>query len=205
MTETAPTETPERRKNIDQLLVDVFKATGQKLTADDPIVVAALFQSTLAKATAQQASDALATASQQATQALSKQAENIDASIQVAFQKLNEGAKKVTEVELASASSRFVRASTETLETIREQAVKSTPGYLSKRVLVVGATAFVVGASVAAAATMFLKPALSVEQLRLMHNGLLLDTAWPKLNKAARDAIQPPGQLGGQQPPTSVN
>ena len=187
-----------RQASVDQLIVDVFRLTGQKITSDDPIVVAALFQSSLISRASREAVDALLIASKQVSQEQEKHAASLEATVQGAFQKLSQGAKKITDSELSSASNRFLLSSTQTLETFRDQASKSTPGYLSRTVILVGLVAFAVGASVGAASVMLSKPELTTEQIRLMHNGLLLDAAWPKLNKPSRDAIQPSGQLTGQ-------
>jgi hypothetical protein len=194
-----------RDKTVDQLLVDVFQTTGQKITSDDPIVVAALFQSQLMKAASRDAAQTLLTTANLVNEAQAKNTATLEATVHGAFQKLNDGAKKITETELASVTRRFLQSSTEALESIRDQAVKATPGYLSKRVIWVGTISLLVGASLGAAAVVLARPTLTDEQVRLLHNGLLLDAAWPKLPKLAKDVIQPPGQLSGRPQPSATN
>ncbi len=191
----ARSEPPTRQGDkIEQLCAEVYRLTGQKLTRDDPVLLAALFQSELIIKAGEHAAalfqDTVARSVAQLAETVKaerEQAASLDQSVASAFQHIADGAKKMGEQELATIQARFARAASDTLAQVRREAASQAPGGLWWKsaaillfVLLAGlAAGFYCGRGQAAK--------LSDDQLRLMHNGLLLDEAWPRLPKAARE------------------
>lgn len=181
---------------IAEVCAEVYRLTGQKVTADDPILLAALFQSELMH---KAGADVAAVFEQTVAKAIAmladavkeerEQAANLDKSVAQAFQQIADGAKKVGDGELVAMQARFARAAAETLDNVRRQAQRGAPGG-SWWKLVVGAS---LGALLGVLGGLYvgrsLAPQFTDEQSRLIHNGMLLDEAWPKLSKSARESF----------------
>lgn len=181
---------------IEELCAEIYRLTGQKVTKDDPILLAALFQSELINKAGQHAAslfqDTVAKSVAQLAEAVKEereQAASLDRSVAGAFQQIADGAKKVGDQELAALHGKFARMASEVLDQVRREASARAPGGLwwkASTVLLAGALiggtgGFFVGKAQA--------PQLTDNQVRLMHNGILLDEAWPKLPKSARDIL----------------
>lgn len=181
---------------IAEVCAEVYRLTGQKVTADDPILLAALFQSELMH---KAGADVAAVFEQTVAKAIAmladavkeerEQAANLDKSVAQAFQQIADGAKKVGDGELATMQARFARAAAETLDNVRQQAQRAAPGGLWWK-LSVGAS---FGALLGVVGGVYVGRSLALqftdEQSRLIHNGMLLDDAWPKLSKSARESF----------------
>ena len=181
---------------LDALCAEIYRLTGQKVTADDPILLAALFQSELINQAGENAAalfqDTVAKSVAQldeAVEAEREQAGNLDKTVATAFQQIADGAKKTGDQELITLQSRFARMASETLDQVRRESARRAPGGLWWKlgaVLCSGLAAGLIGGVVLSKG---MAPRLADEQVRLMHNGMLLDQAWPKLPKAARAAF----------------
>lgn len=179
---------------IEELCAEIYRLTGQKVTRDDPILLAALFQSELINKAGENAAslfqDTVAKSVAQLAEAVKEereQAASLDKSVASAFQQIAEGAKKVGEQELASIQGKFARMASDTLDQVRREAAARAPGGLwwkASAVFLVGALAGLAGGFIVGKG---LAPKLSDDQVRLMHNGMLLDGTWPKLPKPARE------------------
>jgi len=200
---------------LEELCAEIFKLTGQKVTRDDPILLAALFQSELVNKAGENAAalfqDTVAKCIAQLTESVKEereQAASLDRSVASAFQQIADGAKKMGDQELAVMQSKFARMASDTLDQVRREAAARAPGCLwwkSAVLLLTGILAglgggFVVGKNQA--------PQLTDDQVRLMHNGALLDGAWGKLPKASRElfgvAPKPAEISAGSTPPKQV-
>jgi len=107
MDERAPSPAgglPASEADIQQLLVDIYAATGDKITRDDPVVTAALVQAALIKQAGIQAAAAIGAA-----------------------------AKAVEQNELDALHARFTEAATVTLEKVRQDGALAAPGALRAR------------------------------------------------------------------------
>jgi hypothetical protein len=179
---------------IEDLCAEIYRLTGQKVTKDDPILLAALFQSELINKAGENAAalfqNTVAKSVAQLAEAVKEereQAASLDKSVASAFQQIADGARKISQQELANIQGKFARMASETLEQVRREAAERAPGgqwWKAAVVFLVGAAigltgGFVVGKGIT--------PGLSNDQVRLMHNGMLLDDAWPKLPKASRE------------------
>ncbi len=199
----------QRDGQVDTLLNDIFARTGCKVTHDDPIVVAALFQASLMR----QAGDAAAA---KLTKALTKgvaelalavktereQAANLDQTIARAFQQIADGAKRVGDQELSTLQTRVARMASDTLDQVRRTAKTPTSAgvaWLLAVALLAGLAAGMALGIVIANARM---PTVSNDQLRLMHNGMLLDAAWESLPKAAREILESKRAVASGKPET---
>lgn len=179
---------------IEALCAEIYRLTGQKVTKDDPILLAALFQSELINKAGENAAalfqDTVAKSVAQLAEAVKaerEQAASLEKSVASAFQQIAEGASKMSTQELASMQMKFARAASDTLEQVRREAASRAPGGLWWKagvVLLVGVLAGLAGGFIVGKG---LAPRLTDDQVRLMHNGVLLDTAWPKLPKATRE------------------
>lgn len=179
---------------IEELCVEIYRLTGQKVTRDDPILLAALFQSELINKAGENAAslfqDTVAKSVAQLAEAVKEereQATSLDRSVASAFQQIADGAKKMGEQELASIHGKFARMASDTLEQVRREAAARAPGGLwwkASVVFLVGALSGLAGGFTVGKG---LAPKLSNDQVRLMHNGILLDDAWSKLPKPARE------------------
>jgi hypothetical protein len=184
---------------IEALCAEIYRLTGQKVTADDPILLAALFQSELINKAGENAAalfqDTVAKSVAQladAVKAEREQAANLDKTVATAFQQIADGAKKAGDQELATMQGRFARMASETLDQVRRESARRAPGGLWWKLaamLCSGLAAGLIGGVVLGKG---MAPKLSDNQVRLMHNGMLLDEAWPKLPKATREAFQVP-------------
>lgn len=179
---------------IEELCAEIYRLTGQKVTRDDPILLAALFQSELINKAGENAAalfqDTVAKSVAQLAEAVKEereQAASLDKSVAGAFQQIADGAKKMGEQELASIQGKFARMASETLDQVRREAAARAPGGLwwkASAVFLVGALTGIAGGFTVGKG---LAPKLSDDQVRLMHNGMLLDGTWPKLPKPARE------------------
>jgi hypothetical protein len=179
---------------IEELCAEIYRLTGQKVTKDDPILLAALFQSELINKAGENAAalfqDTVAKSVAQLAEAVKEereQAASLDKSVASAFQQIADGAKKMGEQELAGMQGKFARMASETLDQVRREAAARAPGGLWWKAAVV----FLAGSTIGFAGGFMvgkdLAPKLSNDQVRLMHNGMLLDEAWPKLPKSSRE------------------
>lgn len=184
-----------RADKLEALCAEVHRLTGQKLTIDDPILLAALFQSELINKAGEDAAALLRDGVvksvadlAEAAKAEREQAGNLDKTVANAFQQIADGAKKAGDQELATMQVRFARMASETLDQVRRESAKRAPGgrwWKIAALLCVGLAAGLIGGfALGQRADKF-----SDEQVRLMHNGMLLDDAWPKLPKPAREAF----------------
>ena len=181
---------------IAAVCAEVYRLTGQTITDNDPILLAALFQSELMRKTGADITTAFEQTVAQAIAMLADavkeeraQAANLDKSVAAAFQQIANGAKAAGDNELATIQGRFARMAAETLDQVRRDAQRTAPGNYRWKMLL----AAVAGLATGLLASVLLHhsdaPRYSDEQARLIHNGLLLDDAWPKLPKAARAAF----------------
>ena len=179
---------------IEELCAEIYRLTGQKVTRDDPILLAALFQSELINKAGENAAalfqDTVAKSVAQLADAVKEereQAASLDKSVASAFQQIAGGARKMGEQELASIQGKFARMASETLDQVRREAAARAPGGLwwkASAVFLVGALAGLAGGFTIGEG---LAPKLSDDQVRLMHNGILLDGTWSKLPKPTRE------------------
>lgn len=203
---------PKQDETLRKLLVEIFEVTGHKVTLDDPVVAAALLQSKLLRRAGDEAADSLREAVVKVVAELAEAvrveretAGNLDRTVASAFAQITEGAKKAGDQELATMQARFARVATETIDQVRREAASVAPGGLRWRyaaTLLAGvtlglATGFLLGA--------FRAPQITQEQIRLMHNGMLLDAAWPKLPKPARDVLEAAGRPDARSSPAEAN
>jgi hypothetical protein len=190
-----------RASEVEELLVNIFELTGQKVTLDDPVVVAALLQSALLKRAGSEAAalvtDATVKVVAELTEAVKverQQAANLDRTVANAFQQITDGAKKVGDQELTTIQVRFSRMASETLEQVRREAAKRAPGGLLWKLTAMFCGGLAVGVVIGFAVGKSSTPSITNEQVRLMHNGILLDAAWGKLPKNARDLVESSGK-----------
>ncbi len=191
----------KRTQTLDALLVEIFELTGYKVTIDDPILIAALFQSNLVKRAGDDAANSLQNAAvkivaelTEAVKVEREQAAKFDRTMATAFQQIADGAKTASDNELTLLRTRFASIASETLDQIRKEASRQTPSGLwwkSSAILLGGV---VVGLLIGTVVGMAKAPKIPNEQVRLMHNGMLLDAAWSKLPKASRELIEASGQ-----------
>lgn len=193
----------KKSEPLSALLVEVFEMTGQKLTVDDPLVVAALVQSSLVKRAGDHAAaslqDAVVQAVAELAQAVKVEREtagNLDRTMAQAFQQITDGAKKAGDSELTTMQTRFARMASETLEQVRKEAGKAAPGGLWWKYSSVLLGGIVFGLLVGFVLGKAKTPKITNEQVRLMHNGMLLDAAWSKLPKVSREMIEASGLPG---------
>lgn len=197
----APASAANPRKqgvDLDALLLEVFERTGVKVTADDPLVAAAMIQSSLVLRAGSQASAALQEAVVKAVDALAQAVRteretvaNVDRSISSAVAQISEAAKTASDHELGAMQARFARVAADTLDQVRQQASLTRVG-IAWRMATCLAVGLVIGGSGCLLLVKLKSASLSPEQLRLMHNGLILDAAWPKLPSSARSVMETP-------------
>jgi hypothetical protein len=181
---------------LTEVCAEVYRLTGQKITQDDPILVAALFQSELIH---RAGGDVAAVFQETVTKAITmladavkeerQQAANLDKSVALAFQQIADGAKKAGDGELAGMQARFARVATETLENVRRESLRVSPAAFWWKIGAAVGLGSVLGLGAGVMTTKSLALQLNSEQARLIHNGMLLDEAWPKLTKQAREAF----------------
>ena len=183
---------------VEALCAEVFRLTGQKITQDDPIILAALFQSELINKSGANAASQMQEAVSQAVAQLAdavkaerKQATEVQKMVASTFQQIANGTKQVAEQELAAMQARFARMASDTLEQVRREATHKAPGislwWRAGACTLAGITAGLIGGMMISGNS---GRELSENQIRLMHNGLLLDKAWPKLSKSARETFE---------------
>lgn len=197
----AGTISQKKDESLHALLVEIFEVTGHKVTLDDPVVAAALLQSKLLRRAGDAAADSLREAVVKVVAELAEAvrveretAGNLDRTVASAFQQITDGAKKAGDQELAIMQTRFARVATETLDQVRREAARLAPGgrwWRYSATLLAGlALGLIVGVVIGKSRS----PQINQEQIRLMHNGMLLDAAWPKLPKTVRDALETVGR-----------
>lgn len=187
----------ERSSDIDALLLDIFNVTGNKVTKDDPILVAALIQSSLVKQAGNDAANSLQNAVIQAVAELAdavkverEQASILDKTVANAFQQITDGAKKVGDQELTTLQTRFSRMASETLDQVRKEGSRQAPGGLTWKITSALFGGVAIGLIAGAFIGKAIAPKITNDQVRLMHNGTLLDASWQKLPKSAHDIIE---------------
>jgi len=206
---SASPRAPEKT-DLQALLVDVFDQTGIKVTADDPIVAAALIQSAVMRRAgvdaAQRMQDCVVDAVKQIADAVNTEraaAASLDRAAGDAHQQLIADAKLVGEAELSQLRERFLKAASTALEEVRSTAALSK-GAVRWRIGAGVAVGLAVGAMLTLALGRFQPRPMSPEQVRLMHNGLMLDAAWPKLPPATRALIEGARPPEGADAPTKA-
>lgn len=183
---------------VEALCAEVFRLTGQKITEDDPIIVAALFQSELINKSGANAATHIQDAVSQAVVQLAdavkaerKQATEVQKVVASTFQQIADGTKQVAEQELAAMQARFARMASDTLDQVRREATYKAPRisvwWRAGAYTLAGITAGLLGGIMIGNHS---GGDLSENQIRLMHNGLLLDKAWPRLSKSARETFE---------------
>ena len=195
--ESGKTEASKRQADkLDALCADIYRLTGQKVTGDDPILLAALFQSELINKAGENAAalfkDTVTQSVAQLAEAVKaerEQAANLDKTVGTAFQQLADGAKKTGDQELATMQSRFARMASETLDQVRRESARGAPDGLWWKFAVVLCSGLAMGLIGGVVLGKHTVPALANDQVRLIYNGMLLDEAWPKLPKAVREAF----------------
>jgi len=184
---------------IAAVCAEVYRLTGQTITDNDPILLAALFQSELMRKAGADITTAFEQTVAQAIAMLADavkeeraQAANLDKSVAAAFQQIANGAKAAGDAELATMQGRFARMAAETLDQVRREAQRAVPNNYRWKMTLAAIAGLAAGLLVSVLHYQE-APRYSDEQARLIHNGLLLDDAWPKLPKAARAAfgVQP--------------
>lgn len=201
-----------QNEQLAALCADVFRLTGKKVTEEDPILLAALFQSELVRRAGEQAAAALREAATEtaaqlnsAASAAREQAASLDRAVASAFERLADGARQLGEQEHTALQTRFARTAADTLERVRREAARQAPGGRWWRWAAALSAGLALGLLTALALGAADAPALSDEQARLLHNGMLLDAAWNKLPPSARSAFgvepQQPPAAGGKNPP----
>lgn len=203
---------PTQGSKLATLIVEVFELTGQKLTLDDPVLVAALLQSELVKKAGGDAALMLREAAMEVGAELIKavkvereHAANLNLAAADALQRIAEGTKAISSAEQASLATRFEQTAIDTLDRIRKEAARQAPGGMRWRYATLGLTGLALGIAGTVIAGQLIVPRVTSEQVRLLHNGMLLDAAWAKLPKAARDVIEStklpeakPARIGGE-------
>lgn len=190
---------PASVSELEQLLVDVFERTGQKVGSDDPIVAAALIQSSLMQKAGMTAANALNSAVLSAVAELAEavkqereQAAQLDRSVNEAIERLTAGAQTVAEQEYLAMKTRFARAAADTLTDIRRDAAsgqnKRGESWWKAATIALGgiAVGLVCGVLIGKSNV----PQMSTDQVRLMHNGMLLDAAWERLPASSKALIE---------------
>lgn len=187
-----------RQGEIDSVLLDIYKLTGQTVTRDDPILLAALFQSRLIERAGDTASRSISEAAEKTNAALTEavnigndRAAALDRSIAIAFQQIADGAKRMGDDELATLQARFARMASETLEKVRHEAARNTPTNAKWRTGVVVIIGVLAGMTAGIWLARYSAPVFSSDQIRLIHNGQLLDDAWSKLPRESREILAP--------------
>lgn len=185
---------------IAAVCAEVYRLTGQTITDNDPILLAALFQSELMRKAGADITTAFEQTVAQAIAMMADavkeeraQAANLDKSVAAAFQQIANGAKAAGDAELATMQGRFARMAAETLDQVRREAQSAVPNNYRWKMTLAAVAGLAAGLLVSVLLHFQEAPRYSDEQARLIHNGLLLDEAWPKLPKAARAAfgVQP--------------
>lgn len=189
----AAVPTPDR---IDDLLLQIFKITGQKFTRDDPVVVAALLQASLlddaaqsVAGTLQQRSDAASAAMTAAIAASQRHVETVDRAMARAQAQIADGIHAVSEQELIALRASFARTAAETLDHIRRNVLKRSGWRHWWRDPAGCCVGLAFGLTVGTITTLAVTYGPSREDIRLMHNGMLLDAAWPQLPHSQRMLI----------------
>lgn len=194
------------------LIVEVFELTGQKLTLDDPVLVAALLQSELVRKAGDDAASMLRDAAMEVVAELIKavkvereHAANLSRAAADALQRIAEGTKAISSAEQASLATRFEQTAIDTLDRVRKEPAKQAPGGMRWRYATLGLAGLALGIAGTVIAGQLIVPRVTSEQVRLLHNGMLLDAAWTKLPKTARDVIEStklpeakPARVGGE-------
>lgn len=166
---------------IQKLIHEVFEATGQKLTADDPLVAAAMIQSSLVRTAV---SDACA---------------GLVANIQTVANETQLNAQRTSKAQ-ADLVSKNVEA---TLQHLLAQSMDKAAVIATSRLRL---ALYLFAASIAGALITFLVmrhlDLSDTGQARLIHNGALLDEVWPTLpGETKRLFLSKPPVVTGQKLP----
>lgn len=203
---------PTQENKLAALIVEVFELTGQKLTLDDPVLVAALLQSELVRKAGDDAASMLRDAAMEVVAELIKavkvereHAASLNRAAADALQKIAEGAKAIGNAEQVTLASRFEQTAVDTLNRVRKEAANQAPGGMRWRYISFALAGLAIGIAGTVIAGQLIVPRVTNEQVRLLHNGMLLDAAWARLPKAARDVIEStkmpeakPARVGGE-------
>ncbi len=184
---------PAPADRVDDLLQQIFKATGQKVTRDDPVVVAALLQSSLLDDATQTVGDRLASRTDAATASLTAavtasqaHVEAVDRALARAYAQMADSVRTASDQELTALRASFARTAAETLDHIRRNVLKRSGWRHWWRDPAGCCVGLAFGLATGVIATLALNQSPSTEQIRLMHNGMLLDAAWPKLQESQK-------------------
>lgn len=184
------------KDQLHALLVDVYAQTGIKISADDPVVAAALIQSALVRRAGNDAAGELQRCVVHAVAEIAEAvkteraaAASLDRAAGDAHAQIVSDAKAISRAELSEMRQRFWQLAESTLEQVRSSAQLSQ-GAIRIRVALGLFVGLALGFVLAIVAGRVQPQAMSAEQVRLMHNGLMLDAAWPKLPPAIRAQIE---------------
>jgi len=183
---------------IKSLVGEIFQLTGQKVEADDPIVVAALIHSQLIRRAGQDAMTAIQSAVDKAlvdlTEAVKEErqaAAQISEATAAAYQQVVSAAKAATEIEAPKMQTQFVSIAQDVLKQVRDEAGASAPAawkikvglVLSGVVLLGGLAGGIIGAE------WYGKGAPSQEQVKQIAAGKDFLQLLPQLDQATRDKL----------------
>jgi len=192
---------PSLQAELAEITAQLFRESGLKVESGDPLAVAALLQSRLLEASALRAARQLEAAAQQAGQALAEAAQRhagqgreLEHRVGQALLQLADGARRVGEEEMQEVRVRLARAAAEAMEQVRHSAVRRSGWRHWWRDPAGLAVGLAFGLAAGMGLGLYYGTGPSNEQLRLMHNGLLLDAAWPTLTPQQR------AQIGAAQP-----
>lgn len=181
----APQVSPDR---VDDVLLQIFKLTGQKLTREDPVVVAALLQTGLFDDATQKMGEQLKKMTAEATTEMTAavlagraHVEAVDRAVARAYTQLADGVHAVSDQELIALRATFARTAAETLDHIRRNVLRRSGWRHWWRDPSACCVGLAFGLAMGSILTLVLTRMPDAEHQRLLHNGKLLDAAWPKL------------------------
>ncbi|MBB3221675.1 hypothetical protein [Pseudoduganella umbonata] len=191
-----PVPAPPADDHVDDVIHQIFKLTGQKVTRDDPVVVAALLQTSMLDDIAQRIGDQLAKRTTEATAEMAAavaasraHVEAVDRAVARAYAQMADGVHAVSDQELTALRASFARTAAETLDHIRRNVLRRSGWRHWWRDPAACCVGLAFGLAVGSIATLALTRGPDAEQRRLLHNGMLLDAAWPKLADHQRTLI----------------
>lgn len=186
----------ESSGDIDELLVEIFSRTGMRVDRNDPLVAAALIQSNLMRRAATDASRTMQQAVIKCTAELAEAARieregsaSLERTVHTAFERVSEAAKQVGDRELENLRARFTRTAEDALAQIRSAASLNvmTVRWRMAASLLLG---LALGSGCAVWWVGLKLGARSPEEIRLMNNGQVLDSAWSKLPASTKKLMQ---------------
>jgi hypothetical protein len=204
-----PVPAPPATDRIDEVILQIFKLTGQKVARGDPVVVATLLQASLLDDTTQKVGEQLIKRSDEAAASLTSaiaasraHVESVDRSVARAFTQMASSVHAVSDQELTALRASFARTAAETLDHIRRNVLRRSGWRHWWRDPAACCVGLTFGLALGCLATLAILRVPSTEQQRLLHNGMLLDAAWPTLTAHERALIS--GAVGPKtaQPPS---